>query len=151
MKYDLDELFPVCKYKKADRKVCAYDVKVTLNGAGRKKGDYAVRFGFTNKAASVVKDWKYIRHSSLISSCSNRIYFRKYDEKETRNVYTVQSNRCKDGEPSGTGFYYSFMPTPEEGKKFRMNWVNKTFDFLYDEENEMYYIEQPGKNALKEE
>lgn len=116
-----------------------YDVRITLNKSGVGKAN-VVRFGFINNAAKALGKFQFIEASD-IEYTKNRVYFRCHNEKLHRNVHTLSTN-AKSRE---NGCYFSITPTAKAEKAYRMNWIGKTYDLLYDADNDLYYIENNSK------
>lgn len=119
-----------------------YDIRITLNNAGKGKKK-VIRFGLVNQAAKILGASQFIEPSN-IEYTKDRIYFLPYEEKAYRTVHTLSSN----SRTRQLNCYFSFTPTEKAEKMYRMNWINKTYELLYDEENELYYIEKTKEDKI---
>ena len=138
MKLNINDLFPTPETRPSPTKR-TYDVRITLNKSGDKR--HVIRFGFINDAAKLLQKWEYIEPSTvLLENAPNRIYFRQHPIKTHRNVYKLSISNNKSSKKEGC--YFSFTPDEKSEKKYRMSWINNTFKILYDEENDLYYIEK---------
>ena len=120
------------KERKAVHIKRTWDVRITLNKCG-KGNKMVVRFGFLNKAVKAFKK-NYIEMSKI---ASNRIYFRLFDNKANSNVYKLSKNKAA----IDPGMYATISVSEEQEKLYRAKWINGTFNLLFDDENQLYYIE----------
>ena len=130
---EMNKLFPVPERKRVVTHR-TYDVRITLNKSG--KARQVIRFGFINQAAAEFGKHTFIEASD-IECLKDRIYFRLHDEKINNNVHTLSSN----GKSKTDSCYFSLTPSEKAEKMYRMNWIGKLFPILYDDENELYYID----------
>ena len=111
-----------------------WDVKITPNDKNKDKRRSAVRFGFLNEAAKVFGDEKYIEMSKITG---NRIYFRCADTK----AGNCNMTKLSPNSSAKTGWFTVFTPTPEQSKLYKKRWFGVPFNLKYDEDNQLYYIE----------
>lgn len=135
MKLDPMKAFPSKGHAPSTHTPRTYDVRVTINKAGEGR-PYVIRFGFINKAAKIFGEFPFIEASD-IEYTKNRVYFRSQSEKTDGNVHTLSFNK----KTRQDGCYFIISPGEKGEKIYRMSWVGKTFPILYDEENDLYYIE----------
>lgn len=138
-KLDMDMAFPLPPKKEASKSVRTYDVRITLNKSGR--GRQVIRFGFINNASKTFGAKPFIEASN-IEYTKDRIYFRSHDEKRNANVHVLSSN----GKTHLDSCYFTLTPSEKAEKMYRMNWIGKLFPLIYDEENELYYIDSREEN-----
>ena len=138
-KLDMNLVFPPCNRNSVVIRHRTYDVRITLNKAGRAK--QVVRFGFINNAAAEFGKHAFIEASD-IEYTKDRIYFRSHDEKINNNVHTLSSN----GKARTDSCYFSFTPNDKAEKMYRMNWIGKLFPLFYDAENNLHYIDMREEN-----
>jgi hypothetical protein len=133
---DMNKAFPMKtdngSHKQPKR---SYDVRISLNKSGDNRPQ-VVRFGFINRAAQILGISQFIEASD-IEYTKERVYFRTHDEKHHKDIHTLSTN-SKTRQDS---CYFAISPSAKAEKIYRMNWVGKTYPLLYDEENELYYIE----------
>lgn len=132
---DMNLLFPG-KSRSRKPKEINYDVRITSNMCGHGQ---RVRFAFYNLAAQVFGQHDFVEVSNL-EYVKDRIYFRLHDgEKLYRKMLKISSNH----KSKQNCFYIAMTPATEKTEKmFRMSWINKTYNLLFDEECALYYIEK---------
>jgi len=132
---DMNLLFPG-KSRSRKPKEINYDVQITSNRCGHGQ---RVRFAFYNLAAQVFGQHDFVEVSDL-EYVKDKIYFRLHDgEKLYRKMYKIQSTP----KSKQNCFHITMTPATEKTEKmFRMSWINKTFNLLFDEEYALYYIEK---------
>ena len=140
MKINMNDAFPVPKKRTHIATKRHYDVRVTLNKCGRDNTN-VVRFGFINKAAKAFGSHLFIEASD-VEYTKNRIYFLCHDEQIHRNVHKLSSNR----KAKNDSCYFAITPSEKAEKIYRMNWIGKTYQIQFDEENDLYFIEN-GKEG----
>lgn len=116
-----------------------YDVRITLNKNGS-GGRMAIRFGLINAAAEEGKKHGFAEASNDLNLLKNRIYFLFHDAKTGSNVHQLSASKSRNGSPCA-GLYFTVTPSAEEEKIYRMNWIGKTYKLQYDEDYELYFIE----------
>ena len=119
------------KPRKASPKM-TWDVRITLNKCG-KGNKMVMRFGFLNNAIKVFKK-DYIEMSKI---SNNRIYFRLFDNKANINVHKLSKNDAV----KNPGKYAATSVSSEQEKIYRAKWINIPFMLQFDEDNQLYYIE----------
>lgn len=117
------------------RRARTYDVRITLNKSGSNKAN-VVRFGFINQGAKAISKYRFVEVSDILYT-KDRIYFRGHDEKLNKNIHMLSTN----SERKEDSCYFAITPTCKAEKAYRMNWIGKTYALLYDEENDLYYVE----------
>ena len=132
-KLDFGKAFPEPEHKHTSGHR-TYDVRITLNKAGRTR--QVVRFGFINNAAKTFGQYPFIEASD-IEYTKDKIYFRVHSTKATANVHTLSSN----GKTPLDSCYFTFTPSDKAEKMYRMNWIGKLFPLFYDAENDLHYID----------
>lgn len=139
MKLDMDQLFATPKKRPPiNTGKRNYDIRVTLNKSGKKRT--TVRFGLLNAAANEAKKYDYAEVSTDTEIMKTRLYFRFHKEKMNANVHKLSISTSENGAP-GAGLYFTITPSERAEKIYRMNWIGKTYKLQYDDENELYYIE----------
>lgn len=136
-KLDMDSLFRRTKGEVRKPKKINYDVRITHNHCG--KNSVRIRFSFYNKAADAFKPHDYIEISDL-EYIKDRIYFCLHDGEKPRKraVRIIPSSKSKQ-----TYCYAAITPSTDKAEKiYRTNWCFKNYNLMYDEENELYYIEK---------
>lgn len=112
-----------------------YDVRITLNKNGSDR--FAIRFGFLNEAVKAFAGKNYIQ-VSRVDKLPNRIYFRLFDNKANLDAHKLSTNPKSETSNS----YMTITPTEAAEKIYRAKWVGKTFKIKYDQEYDLYYIDQ---------
>ena len=137
MKYNTELLFPTPVKTQNGPAKRTYDVRITINKSGEKK--QTIRFGLLNKAADEANKYKFCEVSD-VEYLKSRIYFRFHNEQKNRNAHKLSTSKSKNGNV-GKAYYFGITPTDRQEKQYRMNWVGKTYHVQYDEDNQMFYIE----------
>ena len=131
----MKKAFPKPEVKPHKASVRNYDIRISLNqsGAGKRM---VVRFGLINRAAVILGEKPFIEVSD-IEYTKDRIYFATHNEKHHKNIHTISTN-SKERQDS---CYFAITPSEKAEKMYRSKWIGKLYNLLYDEENDLYYIE----------
>lgn len=136
---DLNKVFKVRKKKQTETKK-NYDVKITINKAGTER--QCIRFGLINKGAEIAKSNSFVWIGDLTET-KTKIIFKFLKNKENSSCHMISHGFRGKPYSESTSFCFTYTPDSKtkEEKMYRMNWVGKTYPLKYNEELDVYYIE----------
>lgn len=136
---DFNKVFKVRERKQIEAKR-NYDVRITINKAGTER--QCIRFGLINKGAEIAKSNNFVWVGDLTES-KTKIFFKFFKTKENIDCHKISQGFSGKAYSESTSFCFTHTPKSEtkEEKMYRMNWVGKSYSLKYNEEYDVYYIE----------
>lgn len=137
MEKDINKLFPTAPVRNTNATHKRdYDVRISLNKSG---GDrWCIRFGLINNASKEASKHGFAEVSD-IEYMPTRLYFRFHDWKDNRNIHILSASTKAESLKSSC--YFCITPAGKAEKLYRANWIGKTYRLQFDDDVNLFYIE----------